>query len=396
MKLKIVSWLIVGLAVVVMGGDTVRPGLERLSRGYVITNIAEKALVEAIKEPFLAGYDVSDALEHWFAGRLSDVSGKIDEAIDSWHEGLRVLKGATLKKLPKPPLKEAFPDTTLNVLAMKEYKNMQMEFVEWKVDGLTQYGVVVSPKKQNAAAPVLLYLHGAAFGIPFRFLVELGEEYAEKGYVIIAPALRGEPLFQANMMLNGKSYKCEGEIENLDGEIRDCLSMLNGIWKRSGVVKGEYGIIGHSFGAGVGLVTAAVSGSHCKCVVSYDAWLVNPQRYYWDRMRRWANNWLSWEDYCNQPVQPQLTGLMKRSVIHRAEGLEAPLLLFIGGGYEGSVFHQSHEDLITRLKELKKPYEYVIEPEAGHNFVLYTESEAARDAQKKRLDFIQRHLPVAR
>ena len=42
---------------------------------------------------------------------------------------------------------------------------------------------------------------------------------------------------------------------------------------------GKFAVIGHSFGSGVGLLAAARHPDTC-CVISYDAWLVDPFRFY--------------------------------------------------------------------------------------------------------------------
>ena len=84
---------------------------------------------------------------------------------------------------------------------------------------------------------------------------------------------------------------------------------------------------------------------------------------------------------------------MARSIVHNAEKLHCPLLLFIGGAYEGSVFHQSHEDFIAQLKKYDKPYIYDVVPGGGHNFVLYYEDEPARYAYAKHMEFLAKHLP---
>jgi dipeptidyl aminopeptidase/acylaminoacyl peptidase len=215
---------------------------------------------------------------------------------------------------------------------------------------------------------------------------------AEEGYVIVGPSLRGEDLFASNYVPKELAFRSEGEIENLDGEVDDALAAVSAAQKLPYVKKGEFGVIGHSFGAGVGLLAAARHPKAC-CVVSYDAWLVNPFRYYWDRMRRGANNWQSWADFCNQPVKDQLAGLMERSIVHNAETIHCPLLMFIGGGYEGSVFHQSHDDLTARLKELGKPFTYDVVPGGGHNFVLYYEDRPAKYAYAKHMEFLRKHLP---
>jgi dipeptidyl aminopeptidase/acylaminoacyl peptidase len=275
---------------------------------------------------------------------------------------------------------------------------VNVHIAAWEVDGLAQYGVVLAPATIPGQAahrlPLLLYLHGAAFGVPPRALPWLAR-MARNGYCIVGPALRGEALFATYQKLPATlSRQCGGTIENLDGEVDDALAAVSGMQKLDFVQPGSFAIIGHSFGAGVGLLVAARSAD-AACVISYDAWLTNPFRYYWDRMRRGANNWLSWEEFCSQPVTEHLPELMKRSVTHHAERIACPLLLFIGGAYEGSVFHLSHADFIANLKKHGKSYDYDVVPDGDHNFVLDYDSTPARYAYRKHLDFLRRHLPPA-
>lgn len=373
-------------------GDTVRPGLENIEYGPAPA--ADLALVEAIGKPLLDGYDVELALQDWFDGRLLHAQDKADAAVAKWQEGLDKLQN--LKRLPEtawPPFPDAdFKEVT--ELKLSSYPKVRIQVVEWTVSGLKQYGLVFTPTgpAPTAAYPLLLYTHGAAFGIPNSFCGWLAE-LVNKGYVVIAPAMRGEPLFQMQFPINGRELTCEGDIENLEGEVDDCLAMLSAAWKLPAVRKNEFAVIGHSFGAGVGLLAAARAGTSAKAVVSYDAWLVNPQRYYWDRMRRGANNWLSWADFCNQPVADQLRGLLTRSIVHNARLLQCPLLLFMGGAYDGSVFHLSHDDLRRELDRLEKKYSYVLVPDGDHNFVLREGSTPALFALQKQHDFLQRHFP---
>lgn len=400
MKLKHLALALLSavLPAALPAGDSVRPGLEPLEEYFSsFASQTEEKLVMALKQPLLDGKDVQLALQKWFDGRLLDQQGNKPAADQAWAEGLKLLDN--LQPLPQPVWK-GFPEATftpLKTFKFREYPGVEIIIVEWTVDKLKQYGVLITPP--NAAAgdryPVILYAHGAAFGVPESFLEWL-IKLAMRGYVIVGPAMRGEPLFQRDIAINGKILKCEGEIENLEGEVNDCLSMLNAAWKLPYVEKGSFAMIGHSFGSGVGLVTAARAGEACKAVVSYDAWLVNPQRFYWDRMARGANNWLSWADFCNQPVKAQLAGLMTRSIVHNADKLKAKLLFFIGGGYQGSVFHLSHDDLMRNLDRLHIPYTYKVMPQAGHNFVLYTDSEPALAALKIQTEFLDRTFPPYR
>ncbi|MBR6058370.1 MAG: prolyl oligopeptidase family serine peptidase [Victivallales bacterium] len=392
--MKSLTYLFIFVFIAAFAGDTIRPGLESTETEYYIENQIEEQLVYAIKAPLLEGKNVKDALQDWFDGRLLDSKGKKTEAIAKWKEGLTKLND--LKPLPTPKLKP-IPDAQFKKLQkfkLPDYPEVTMFVVQWEVDKLKQYGILMYPTTMvdGTQYPLILYCHGAAFGVPVTFCNWLAE-IVKRGYVIIGPAMRGEPLFQMDIPVKGEIRKCEGDIENLDGEVNDCLSMLSAAWKLPFVKKDEFAMIGHSFGAGAGLLAAAHASDKCKAVISYDAWLVNPQRYYWDRMARRANNWLSWADFCNHPVDEQLTGLMTRSIVHNAQRLKPPLLFFIGGAYEGSVFHQSHDDLHKRLKEFNIPYTYEIVPNGGHNFVLYEESAPALHALKIQTAFLNKHYP---
>ena len=395
MRFSLLIWTVFFAGAVLFAGDTVRPGLEKLSWEYQISDPDEKALVMALKDPLLAEMNVEDALQDWFAGRLLDTQNKQQAAREKWQEGLRKLD--SLAALPSfqysAPAKAEF--TVLSELKLKNFPDVQLQVVSWQVANLRQYGLLLAPRQKTPGRKhrLVLYGHGAAFGVPNSFCDWLAEHFVQKGYVVIAPALRGEPLFQMQIPVNGKELVSDGEIENLAGETDDCLAMLDAAWKLPFVKAGEFAMIGHSFGSGVGLLTVARAGSAAKVAVSYDAWLVNPQRYYWDRMRRGANNWLSWEDFCNQPVSDQLRGLQQRSLLHNVDKLQARLLLFMGGAYDGSVFHQSHADLIEKLQKSGKKFHYELVPDGDHNFVL-RDGPPAQYALKIQQKFFAEHYPA--
>jgi len=378
-------------------------GFDRQRASQMTT--AEARLVEGLGPALIDGRDASAALQAWFDGLKAAKAGEPAEARRIWQRGAGLLHA-----LPPIPQSTWGPVPDASLTLHEEFSGASMEgatchVAGWEVDGLKQYGILVAPPgaaKMTAAEtidtyPLLLYLHGAAFGVPLYALPWLGR-IARAGYVIIGPSLRGEDLFvgaaDTPSLARFRKYRSEGAIENLDGEVDDALAAVSAARKLPFVRDGAFGIIGHSFGAGVGLLVAA-RHPDTACMVSYDAWLTNPFRYYWDRMRRGANNWLSWAAYCNQPVREQLRGLMKRSIVHNAARIQCPLLLFVGGAYAGSVFHLSHEDLLAQLRRHGKPFRYDVVPDGGHNFVLYYDSEPARYAYEKHMAFLAEHLPPA-
>lgn len=397
-------FVVAGLLTVVSAAPLVaedHPGLVGIAyQSFYGLNQAEQDLILAVRDPLLEARNVEVPLKAWFKGRLHAREGKNDKAVAAWEKGVKWLEKREFPALPKAEWGE-LPDATFEFLEPVRHEDMEgadARVVRWQVGELKQYGVLVTPagvdvrKEGTDAHPLILYLHGAAYGVPYHMLPWLGRIAAE-GYVIVGPSLRGEDLFAGYYLPHDlPDYRSGGEIENLDGEVDDAVAAVEAAHKLPGVKGKGFAMLGHSFGAGVGLLACA-RHPDAVCAVSYDAWLVNPFRYYWDRMRRGANNWLSWAAFCNQPVKDQLTGLMHRSIVHHADRLEGPLLLFIGGGYEGSVFHKSHADLIEGLKKHEVPYTYDVVPGGGHNFVLYTDSPQAKYAYKKHMEFLAKHWP---
>lgn len=357
-----------------------------------------------LRQPLAEGRDVSVALQCWWQAVQDRQGGATALRRELYDRAFAALEGP-LPELPAAAWPANPHDVQLTTVQdlpipaevgrwadLEPQPGVACRIVRWQTGTLTQYGVVLAPRAPGKY-PLLLYLHGAAYGVPVYALPWLAR-LAATGYVVVGPALRGEDLFAETAPLGLKeSYRCEGQIENLVGEVDDALAMADGALRLPNVAGEKFAVLGHSFGAGVGLLVAARS-PQVACVVSYDAWLVNPFRYYWDRMRGGPNNWLSWEYYVKeQGVPAQLAGLKARSAVHHASRIQAPLLLLIGGAYNGSVFHQSHDDLVAALTAHKKTFRYVIVPGGGHNFVLDYRSDEARFAYGLQEAWLRQYFP---
>jgi dienelactone hydrolase len=351
--------------------------------------LTEQTFLQAIRTPMRDGMDVEKALAAWLQVRCAEGEMLPDDAIKILMDGMATIADA--KPLPKAQWPVNPTDVAFQLhetVKLATFDDIECRIVEFEVDDLTQYGVVFTPRREGEF-PLILYLHGAAFGVPVYSMPWLAE-LSRTGYVVVAPALRGEDLFTQRLR-NQPEYVCEGKIENLDGEVNDALAMVDGAFKLPAVKPGKFAVVGHSFGSGVGLLVTARAGDQVAVTISYDAWFTNPFRYYWDRMRRGANNWLSWEEYLELPSAEQLPGLMRRSVVHNTAGIQAPMLLFIGGRYAGSVFHDTHEHLVDQLKAGGKTYVYDVVPGGGHNFVLYEDSEPAKYAYGVQMEWLQKY-----
>jgi len=401
-KLIIFAQLLLTILIAQENIQQMRPGLQNLRTEQLSTaSQTEIKLLQNIYLPMLTGKDVTIPLQAWFDGRLA-LEKKHDQILADklFQKGIIALqKKLPLLKVEKP---KPVPDATLTF--EKQLKNLpQMEqvttnIVSWKIGKLKQYGILIqpvdaSPQKQY---PLIVYAHGAAYGIPYHFLPWLAK-LSRSGYAVIAPAMRGEDLFVTNIELlplgtDFSKYRSEGKIENLLGEVDDLLAAAVASKKLKTIQSPKYTVMGHSFGGGAALLTTA-RDKNIACSITYDAWLVNPFRYSWERMCRQASNWDSWETYCNKKTTDILKGLIQRSITHQASQINCPLLMFMGGAYNGSVFHKSHSDFILYLKNNNKKYIYDLVPKGVHNFILYPESEPAKHAIKIQDLFLNKYFP---
>ncbi len=368
-------------------------------------------LAYRLEQPMINGMDVSEALSFYMKGRALKQS-EPHKQLEFYLKGMKALR-EELKRLPqaewpKNPsdvrleFKESFtiPERLYSYMGLPMQPGVECRIVAFQVDGLQQYGVLLAPKeKAKAGHRLIVYVHGAAFGVP-DYTLPMMAQMVQKGYVVVAPAFRGEDLLLrgSSVRLDIPKYKCEGEIENLVGEVNDVLAIADGAMALDYVRDDNFAIVGHSFGAGAGLL-AAVRSKKVACVVSYDAWLTNPFRFYWERLAhegRYDDKgylWRSWPDYLEQPMKDQLAGLMRRSIVHHADKINAPTLLFVGGAYNGSAYHYSHKQLVNAMKKHKKTVAYEIVPGGGHNFVLYTNKQPAKYAQEIQDKWLETYYP---
>lgn len=353
---------------------------------------ARKAAAMALRAPMAAGRDVAPALTAWFAaGKQRDPK----RALAGYQQVVKILQRGKLPFLPQAKWPASPRNVTFRLLerfSLQDCPGIVFQIVGFKVTGIQEYGVLIYPARKGQY-PLIVYAHGAAYGVPVYSLPWLGD-IAARGYTIAAVAFRGESLF-TRPVFDGKRepYRCGGRIENLLGEPEDVLAMADAAFKMDFVKKGKFAILGHSFGAGAGLLAAARS-DQVSVVISYDAWLVNPFRFYWERLRGGSKYyWESWEAYCQrQSVPDQLKGLMARSIVHHVDRLSAPILLFVGA-LDGPAYRTCHDELAARLKQAGKTVHYEVVPDGGHNFVLYYESKPARYAYKIQMQWLKRYQP---
>ena len=185
---------------------------------------------------------------------------------------------------------------------------------------------------------------------------EVCDRFAEEGFVALAPDL-----------YHGKSTKSPDEAGKLmmalriDEAERDLSAAVDYLSTHDSVTSEKIGVVGFCMGGALSLYTATKNPNIGACVVFYGG---HPR------------------------VKPDLPNL------------RAPLL-GLYGERDRSVTPDSVRQLENQLKDLGKPFEFIIYPGADHAFFNDTRPEvynagAAADAWRRTIEFLREHLQSAK
>ncbi|NQZ70295.1 MAG: hypothetical protein HRT89_19765 [Lentisphaeria bacterium] len=411
MKLRISALLLFILCSTAQETEPSKESESANLKSYPAGKLYEAKLLQAklgyaMEDSFTEALDVSDALGFYFKG-LANGTDPV-KAIALFKQGLsamakdsKQLRKRTLPKINKKQklkILQKFNFSKHNETLYGKIDGIILEIYEYKVGKLKQYGIVIRPDNKAGQYPVIVYCHGAASGVPIYTIPSMAK-IAKDGYLIVAPSFRGEDLFM-DEIIGVPNPKSEGSIENLLGEPLDVLASGYGALNLPNAQGKKFAVIGHSFGSGAGLLALTMS-KDIICMISYDAWMTNPFRFYWERLAgAYEGNdkiglWGSWEAFCEQSSKEQLEGLMDRSVVHHAERITAPILMYTGGDkyYCDSAYRISHKLFAAKLKAANKVFEYFVMPDAGHNFVLYPSRNPAQKAYSMQKDWLKKYHP---
>lgn len=180
----------------------------------------------------LGQYDVSDPF----------ISQDIYKSLD--------LKLASKAQYPSAPIR------IYKTLAPSDGLRRQEFSFEVKDDHLTEYGLLVTPNSPRPARgfPVIILLHGFVdpdrYDTATSYLTEM-EEYANNGFAVLTPDLRGQGLSihagHADSAYYSMSYNT------------DVLSLISAVKRTSGFDASSINLWGHSMGAYLALRAAVIS-----------------------------------------------------------------------------------------------------------------------------------------
>ncbi|NLF16937.1 MAG: hypothetical protein GX595_06730 [Lentisphaerae bacterium] len=328
----------------------IRAGLEGLAwQSPETMHARERALVDALAEPMLAARDCSAALQSWFDARTADARGDKEAALKAWDAGLKAL-AAPLPLLPEPAVADLSRVRLVSVqrLGGAELYLVDGMVVRWTSPAGTQYGLCMVPssRPEGHRFPLLVYVHGGLEGLKADEVLWLGEQ-CRQGYVVLAPALGGQPLVSGSLP-DLAALRSEGPAGDAAADAVEVMALMHGARLSTAIQADRCAVLGLGHGATVALLAASRSGLP-SCVAVAEARRLNPFRAYLARLQRGENTWSDWAAFCNLAPAEQLAGLRRQSAAHAAATLRCPVLLGLYQSDTGGLEEQAHRDVLAAL-----------------------------------------------
>ncbi|MGH2498471.1 MAG: S9 family peptidase, partial [Candidatus Limnocylindria bacterium] len=233
--------------------------------------------------------------------------------------------------------------------------------------------------QDGAAPPGIVYAHGGPTGQHFRWWDPTPQILANRGYVVLAPNVRGSTGY-------GREFQ---EANRRDWGGKDLEDVVRGAdWlEREGIVDGErLGVHGGSYGGYMTLLCLARAPERWAAGVSVVG--VVSLKTLFETTRGDLKEYLLRE--IGDPAE-EAGFYRERSPLTHAASIRAPLLI-LQGANDPRVPLSEAEHIVKALRDAGKTHGYRVYTDEGHGF---TKTENRVDALQRTLDWFDRHLAPA-
>ncbi len=224
-------------------------------------------------------------------------------------------------------------------------------------DGLKIHALLYIPKgtKKNGKNPAIVWPHGGPEYQEMHYFSKYIQVMANAGYIVIAPNFRGSSGY-------GKTFQKLIYKDWGGAEFKDVLGSVDYL-KQSGYVDPEkIGIVGGSFGGFMCMTCITKAPEIWKCAIDIFGpanlfTFVNSVPEHWKK---------GIEDLVGSPEKDKEM-LTERSPINYIDFINCPLLV-VQGKQDPRVVEAESVQIINKLREKNKPYEYILLEDEGHGF----------------------------
>jgi dipeptidyl aminopeptidase/acylaminoacyl peptidase len=244
--------------------------------------------------------------------------------------------------------------------AVKAAPYAELEDISYKsLDGLEIPGFLMRPRGASAGKPVpaIVYPHGGPTDAYGDWWDGHAQFFVDKGYAWLAINFRGSTGY-------GRDFERMNHGDWGVGDTKDCLAAADYLRTLDWVDGERLGIFGASYGSYMALLAVTDDPEHrFRCAV--------PKYCDCDITTSWAQGDRSGVQDLERMMGPPSAArdaYIAGSAYHRLENVEAPLFIAHGEKDE-RVSPKQSEQLVERLRELGKTFEYVTYPTEAHGLL---------------------------
>lgn len=256
---------------------------------------------------------------------------------------------------------------------------VQPTTVRWSsADGTTVPGLLYQPHQRAAGQlpPAIIVVHGGPTGQSMNTWVPVVQYYVSRGYVVLAPNVRGSTGY-------GKTYR-EANIKDWGGgDLADLVAGARFLATEGFADPQRIGVTGGSYGGYMTLMALTKAPDVWAAGVSVVG-VTNLQTLY-------ASTRDDLRYYLDQQIgtpEENPDFYYDRSPINFVEAITAPLLILQGETDPRVPLHEA-EQLRDRLAELDRPYDYHVYAAEGHGF---RREDSRLDAARRTVAFFDHYL----
>lgn len=259
----------------------------------------------------------------------------------------------------------------------------KMEPISYKSsDGLEIPAYLVLPVgKEPKNLPAVVFPHGGPWARDYWGYNSYAQFLANRGYAVLLPNFRGSTGYGKNFLNAGNGEWGQKMQDDITWGVKYLVSKGIADPKRVGIMGGSYG--GYATLAGLAFTPDVYAAGVDIVGPSNLITLLNSIPPYWEAARKVFNQRMG------DPSTPEGKALLeKQSPLFSAKNIKAPLLV-VQGENDPRVKKAESDQIVSALRELAIPVEYINAPDEGHGFRDAVNSMAMLAYTEK---FLAKHL----
>lgn len=242
-------------------------------------------------------------------------------------------------------------------------------------DGLKIHALLYIPKgtKKNGKNPAIVWPHGGPEHQEMHNFSKYVQVMVNAGYIVIAPNFRGSSGY-------GKSFQKMIYRDWGGAEFKDVLGSVDYLKKSGYVDSGKIAVVGGSFGGFMCMTCITKAPELWKCAVD----IFGPANLF-TFIKSVPEHWKKGIEELVGNAERDKELLTERSPINFIDNINCPLLV-VQGKHDPRVVEAESIQIVNKLKEKNKPYEYILLEDEGHGFSKVTNQIKVFEEKLKFLD----------